>query len=42
VYPKGLKNSGGAGFGAAAGPVGATVGALTGLALYGIYRVFKD
>jgi hypothetical protein len=32
----------GAGIGAAAGPVGAAVGALTGLAVYGIYRVFKD
>ncbi len=32
---------GSAGFGAAADPVGAAVGALAGLAVYGIYRVVK-
>jgi hypothetical protein len=33
---------GGAGIGAAVGPVGAAVGALTGLAGYGLYHVFSD
>ncbi|MDQ5911238.1 MAG: hypothetical protein QG599_3335 [Pseudomonadota bacterium] len=33
---------GGAGIGAAAGPVGATIGAITGLAAYGLYRLFAD
>ena len=33
---------GGAGFGAPAGPVGIAVGALTGLAAYGVFRVFGD
>jgi len=31
----------GAGMGAAAGPVGIAVGAVAGLAVYGLYRVFK-
>lgn len=30
----------GAGFGAAAGPVGAGIGALAGLALYGLFHLF--
>jgi len=33
---------GGMGLGAAAGPVGAVVGAIAGLAVYGIYKVFED
>lgn len=33
---------GGAGIGAAAGPVGAAIGAITGLAAYGIYKLFED
>jgi hypothetical protein len=32
---------GGAGVGMAAGPVGAVAGAVTGLAVYGLYRLFK-
>jgi len=32
----------GAGFGAAAGPVGALIGATVGLAGYGLYRLFRD
>jgi len=32
---------GGAGIGMAAGPVGAVAGAVTGLAVYGLYRLFK-
>jgi hypothetical protein len=31
----------GAGFGSAAGPVGAIAGAVVGLAIYGIYKIFK-
>lgn len=31
----------GAGFGAAAGPVGAVAGAIAGLAAYGVYRIFE-
>jgi hypothetical protein len=33
--------TGSAGIGAAAGPVGVVIGALTGLAIYGVYRIFK-
>jgi len=33
---------GGMGLGAAAGPIGAAVGALAGLAVYGVYKVFDD
>jgi hypothetical protein len=33
---------GGAGVGAAAGPVGIVAGAVTGLAAYGIYKLFQD
>jgi DNA-binding beta-propeller fold protein YncE len=33
---------GGMGLGAAAGPIGAAVGALTGRAVYGGYKVFDD
>jgi hypothetical protein len=33
---------GGAGIGAAAGPVGAAAGAVLGLAGYGLYRLFSD
>ena len=32
----------GAGFGAAAGPVGIVGGAVVGLAAYGVYRLFSD
>ena len=32
----------GAGTGAAAGPVGAALGAIGGLACYGVYKVFRD
>lgn len=32
---------GGAGFGAAAGPVGIVAGAVTGLAAYGVYKAFS-
>ena len=33
---------GGMGLGASAGPIGAAVGALAGLAVYGVYKVFDD
>lgn len=33
---------GGMGLGAAAGPIGAAVGAIAGLAVYGVYKVFDD
>lgn len=33
---------GGAGIGAAAGPVGAAAGAVVGLAAFGLYRLFAD
>jgi hypothetical protein len=32
---------GGAGIGTAAGPVGVVIGAVTGLAAYAVYRLFK-
>jgi hypothetical protein len=32
---------GGAGVGSAAGPVGAFIGGLAGLALFGVYRIFR-
>lgn len=33
---------GGAGMGAAAGPVGVVAGAITGLAAFGLYKLFAD
>lgn len=33
---------GGMGLGAAAGPIGAAVGAVAGLAVYGVYKIFDN
>ena len=38
----GVLTKGAAGGGAAAGPVGAAIGALVGLAGYGLYQIFSD
>lgn len=42
VTAVGVLTKGAAGGGAAAGPVGAAIGALVGLAGYGLYKVFSD